>query len=65
MQGTLNSAIVIPLLNLRFTSKELRVLVKRTDTVGLLITVTLSSIFPVANLIPDQWGWILLTFLVI
>lgn len=42
---TLNSAIVIPRLNLRFTSKELTVLVTRTDTVGFVMTVTLPSIF--------------------
>lgn len=41
---TLNSAIVMPRLNLRLTSKELTVLVTRTDTVGLVMTVTLPSI---------------------
>lgn len=46
---TLNSAIVIPRLNLRLTSKELTVLVTRTDTVGLVMTVTLPSIFKVSD----------------
>lgn len=46
---TLNSAIVMPRLNLRLTSKELTVLVTRTDTVGLVMTVTLPSIFKVSD----------------
>lgn len=35
---TFSSAILIPLLNLRWTSKEERVLVRRTFTVGLVTT---------------------------
>lgn len=41
---TFSSPILIPLLNLRCTSKEEMVLVRRTFTVGLVTTVTPPSI---------------------
>lgn len=41
---TFSSPILIPLLNLRCTSKEEMVLVRRTLTVGLVTTVTPPSI---------------------
>lgn len=44
----------MPRLNLRLDSKELTVLVTRTDTVGLVMTVTLPSIFPLLSKAADQ-----------
>lgn len=44
MSLTFRSAMLIPLLNLRSTSKDVRVLVKRTFTTGLVTTVTPPSI---------------------
>lgn len=44
----------MPRLNLRLDSKELMVLVTRTDTVGLVMTVTLPSILPLLSKAADQ-----------